>query len=144
MPAIRTCQRPANIALVCAILTAVLFFSFRDDRNDASTTAFLPKPLRVVTTTVTRHVHSVQTVTIEPQSPPKARLGKHVYRPDGLLEVNEDGPHPIYELIKRAEKEWNEKLKRASRSLEEAVKEYRRRYKRNPPKGFDLWCVSLL
>ncbi|KAF5309861.1 hypothetical protein D9619_010501 [Psilocybe cf. subviscida] len=69
----------------------------------------------------------------------KVVLGKHKYRPDGLLEVNEDGPHPIYELISRAEKEWEAKLSRASKTLEDAVAEYSRRYKRDPPKGFDLW-----
>lgn len=70
-------------------------------------------------------------------------LGTHKYRSDGLLEVNEEGPHPIYELISNAEAVWNEKLKRASRTLEEAVIEYRRRYRRNPPKGFDTWYVKL-
>jgi len=70
-------------------------------------------------------------------------LGKHKYRADGLLEVNLDGPHPIYELIARAEKEWEGKLSRSSKTLQEAVKEYKRRYNRAPPKGFDLWYVLL-
>ncbi|KIL62815.1 glycosyltransferase family 90 protein [Amanita muscaria Koide BX008] len=71
-----------------------------------------------------------------PLSPP---LGKHQYLTNGLLLVNEDGAHPIYELMARAEKEWDEKLKRASKTLGEAVREYRRRYRRYPPKGFDAW-----
>jgi hypothetical protein len=58
---------------------------------------------------------------------------------DGLVEVNNDGAHPIYELISRAEQEWDNKLKRASKTLAQAANEYRRRYKRHPPKGFDLW-----
>jgi hypothetical protein len=66
-------------------------------------------------------------------------LGKHRYRSDGLVEVNLNGPHPIYELISNAEKSWKSKLAHASQSLEEAVEEYRRRYNRAPPKGFDLW-----
>ncbi|KAF8154717.1 glycosyl transferase family 90-domain-containing protein [Crassisporium funariophilum] len=73
---------------------------------------------------------------------PKAKpavLGKHRFRPDGLVEVNVEGAHPIYELIARAEKEWKDKLEHASTTLEEAVREYRRRYNRAPPKGFDLW-----
>jgi len=69
----------------------------------------------------------------------KPVLRKHRFRPDGLVEVNEDGAHPIYELISRAEREWEDKLKRASKTLKEAVDEYRRRYRRRPPKGFDLW-----
>jgi hypothetical protein len=63
----------------------------------------------------------------------------HGYRPDGLVEVNPHGPHPIFELINRAEKAWNEKLRKASTSLDEAIGEYRRRYRRSPPKGFDQW-----
>ncbi|KAF9531363.1 glycosyl transferase family 90-domain-containing protein [Crepidotus variabilis] len=74
-----------------------------------------------------------------PPPPPPPVLGKHRYRKDGLVEVNEEGPHPIYELIARAEKEWSEKLGRASTTLKEAVEEYQRRYKRMPPKGFNLW-----
>ena len=66
-------------------------------------------------------------------------LEKHVYRSDGLLEVNLAGPHPIFELMEQAEKNWKGKLRRASSSLDEAVQEYRRRYHRNPPRGFDHW-----
>jgi hypothetical protein len=65
--------------------------------------------------------------------------GRHVYLPNGLLQVNRDAPHPIYELMKQAEEDWNRKLERASTTLEQAVREYRRRYHRYPPKGFDLW-----
>lgn len=69
----------------------------------------------------------------------KKPLQPHLYRPDGLLEVNPDGLHPIFELIKNAEAEWNAKLGRASRNLHDAVAEYKRRYKRPPPLGFDAW-----
>jgi len=70
---------------------------------------------------------------------PPPILGKHRFLADGLVEVNEDGAHPIYELISRAEQEWENKLKRASKTLAQAANEYRRRYKRHPPKGFDPW-----
>jgi hypothetical protein len=70
-------------------------------------------------------------------------LEVHEYRYDGLLEVNDNGPHPIYELIARAESAWQDKHKRASKTLPEAVKEYRRRYGRDPPRGFDLWQVTI-
>ena len=56
--------------------------------------------------------------------------------------MNPDGAHPILELIKNAEDKWQKKLERASKTLEEAVVEYKRRYKRAPPKGFDDWYVS--
>jgi hypothetical protein len=63
----------------------------------------------------------------------------HKWRPDGLLEVNPKGRHPIFDLIEHAEKEWQTKIARQSKSLDEAVAEYRRRYGRSPPRGFDRW-----
>ena len=66
-------------------------------------------------------------------------LGEHEFRPDGLLQVNLEGAHPIYELISPAEKAWKKKLRNASKSFDEAVQEYKRRYRRAPPRGFDLW-----
>ncbi|SGZ26582.1 BQ5605_C024g09945 [Microbotryum silenes-dioicae] len=48
-------------------------------------------------------------------------------------------PHPILTLIQRAEHEWNNRVQRQSKTLREAVYEYRKRYRRNPPKGFDEW-----
>lgn len=48
-------------------------------------------------------------------------------------------PHPIITLIQRAEKLWQQKVARQSRTLKEAAAEYRTRYARNPPKGFDEW-----
>jgi hypothetical protein len=67
-------------------------------------------------------------------------LQPHVFRSDGLLEVNPNGRHAMYDLIERAEAEWAKKLKRQSKSLDEAVSEYERRYHRAPLKGFDDWC----
>jgi hypothetical protein len=78
----------------------------------------------------------------QPKKPLPLALGKHKFRSDGLLHVNMEGAHPIFELISRAEKEWEAKLRGASKTFQEAVQEYKRRYKRAPPKGFDLWCVS--
>lgn len=83
----------------------------------------------------------------EPEPHPKLNSGfaktkgptLHKYRQDGLLEVNPKGRHPIYELIETAEIQWKRKLQKQSKSFDQAVKEYKRRYKRSPPKGFDLW-----
>ncbi|CDZ97802.1 Endoplasmic reticulum protein EP58, contains filamin rod domain and KDEL motif [Phaffia rhodozyma] len=61
---------------------------------------------------------------------------------NGMLAVDLSLPasqHPIYQLIDSAKKEWDSKLKRQSKTLGEAVREYRRRYGRPPPKGFDKW-----
>ncbi|KAI6118650.1 glycosyltransferase family 90 protein [Pisolithus croceorrhizus] len=55
-------------------------------------------------------------------------LEGHAYTSDGLLVVNPNGPHPIFELMQNAEDDWNRKLARA-----------RRRYGRSPPLGFDKW-----
>ncbi|KZO99351.1 glycosyltransferase family 90 protein [Calocera viscosa TUFC12733] len=66
-------------------------------------------------------------------------LEEHFWLPNGLLAVNPYGRHPIYDLVRQAEEEWAEKLRTQSRTLEQAVGEYRRRYGRKPPRGFDKW-----
>ncbi|KAF5310074.1 hypothetical protein D9619_010334 [Psilocybe cf. subviscida] len=71
-------------------------------------------------------------------------LGNHIYNANGLLEVNPEGPHPIYELVERVQEAWDQKLAKASKTLEEAVVEYQRRYKRPPLRGFDLWWQYVL
>lgn len=87
------------------------------------------------------YTNSTLALPVTTTAPPAQRkvLGRHKYLPNGLLQVNKNGPHPIYELMERAEEDWNNKLRRASKTLEDAVKEYRRRYRRYPPKGFDVW-----
>ncbi|KAJ9123414.1 hypothetical protein QFC22_001616 [Naganishia vaughanmartiniae] len=53
--------------------------------------------------------------------------------------------HPIEILMAENSKRWNKFLARQSTTLEEAVTEYIKRYKRLPPKGFDHWwqyCVD--
>lgn len=47
--------------------------------------------------------------------------------------------HPITLLMDDAEKQFRNKLSRQSRSLKAAVAEYKRRFGRAPPKGFDAW-----
>lgn len=47
--------------------------------------------------------------------------------------------HPIIHLMKDAQHEFTEVKKRQSKSLQEAVKEYRRRYGIPPPPHFDKW-----
>ena len=69
----------------------------------------------------------------------KKSFGRHGWRPDGLLEVNPHGRHPIYDLVEKAKKKWNVKVARQSKTLRDAVWEYKRRYQRDPPLGFDHW-----
>lgn len=47
--------------------------------------------------------------------------------------------HPIPKLMEEAEKRFSAKLARQSKTLEDAVVEYRRRYNMEPPLGFDEW-----
>jgi hypothetical protein len=47
--------------------------------------------------------------------------------------------HPIPKLMAKAEENFRNLLSRQSRTLYAAVKEYKRRYHRDPPKGFDDW-----
>ncbi|KDE09281.1 hypothetical protein MVLG_00599 [Microbotryum lychnidis-dioicae p1A1 Lamole] len=91
--------------------------------------------------------HDNQIAAIEAQGEASRKLSEeehklrsqHTFHPNGLLLVNENGRHPIYALIERAEQRWSDKLAKQSRTLSEAVHEYKNRYRRNPPKGFDDW-----
>ncbi|PFH48325.1 glycosyltransferase family 90 protein [Amanita thiersii Skay4041] len=47
--------------------------------------------------------------------------------------------HPIPKLMEDAEAQYKEKLRSQSKTLKAAVAEYKRRYNRDPPKGFDQW-----
>lgn len=47
--------------------------------------------------------------------------------------------HPIPQLMTEAEDKFRTMLARQSKTIEQAVTEYKRRYGRNPPKGFDKW-----
>jgi hypothetical protein len=62
---------------------------------------------------------------------------------NGLLAVNMSLPtssHPIKQLISDAKVEWEAKEAKQSKTLEQAVAEYKRRNGgMNPPKGFDKW-----
>ena len=47
--------------------------------------------------------------------------------------------HPIPQLMAEAETKFRNLLSRQSKTLEEAVREYKKRYGRDPPQGFDHW-----
>lgn len=63
-------------------------------------------------------------------------------RRDGRMMLEEGKPHPIPALMARAKKDWAALKGRQSKNFAEAVREYKRRYERAPPKGFDKWYVS--
>ena len=47
--------------------------------------------------------------------------------------------HPIPKLMAEAQTKFKKMITGQSKTLAEAVQEYKRRYGRNPPKGFDEW-----
>jgi len=49
--------------------------------------------------------------------------------------------HPIPRLMEEAEAKYRKKLGSQSKTLKAAVAEYKRRYRRAPPKGFDDWWL---
>nr|XP_018267302.1 uncharacterized protein I303_01287 [Kwoniella dejecticola CBS 10117]OBR89460.1 hypothetical protein I303_01287 [Kwoniella dejecticola CBS 10117] len=63
----------------------------------------------------------------------------HRFLDNGYLIPNIHAPHPIFELIKRSKDKWQRKMDKQSKTLSEGVDEYRRRYARDPPKGFERW-----
>ncbi|OCF46102.1 hypothetical protein I317_00192 [Kwoniella heveanensis CBS 569] len=74
-----------------------------------------------------------------PGAGPGANAGDHKIE-NGFLTVNPKSTvHPIYQLIESAKFQWDAKVNRQSKTLKEAVQEYKRRYKTLPPKGFEKW-----
>lgn len=64
---------------------------------------------------------------------------QHTLNKNGLLLVNTAGKHPIHQLIDTAEKKWALKVSSQSKTLDEAIAEYKQRNRQNPPRGFDKW-----
>lgn len=68
--------------------------------------------------------------------------GRHESK-SGLLKVDLSLPvsrHPIKQLIREAQTKWAAKNAKQSKTLKQAVEEYKRRHRGNlPPKGFDKW-----
>jgi beta-1,2-xylosyltransferase len=79
-----------------------------------------------------------------------ASLPEHVV-PEPLRDVDEYGPagknpahhggmtNPIIGLLRDGERKWQDLVARQSKTLEQAVDEYRARWNREPPKGFGEW-----
>jgi len=57
----------------------------------------------------------------------------------GPLQPTDTSLHPIDQLIKKSEDEFNRLLARQSQTLDAAVAEYKRRYRIPPPPNFDIW-----
>jgi len=126
-------SRFAGTLIAWAVLLLLLTLSAFWERPNAHVQVF-----SVVSFPPLRMNHDMPPAPLEKPLYPE----KHTYTPDGLLVVNLNGSHPIFELMRNSEAAWAEKLARASKTLEEAVAEYRRRYRRAPPLGFDKWSVT--
>ncbi|TFY80853.1 hypothetical protein EWM64_g3155 [Hericium alpestre] len=71
--------------------------------------------------------------------PEDAALASDSSSASGLRIRGHVDEHPIPKLMENAEKKFRKLLSKQSRTLKAAVAEYRRRYHRNPPKGFEEW-----
>ena len=58
---------------------------------------------------------------------------------DGLFGLTGSKRHPIEILIGQARARHADMVKRQSKTQEEAIREYKKRYSREPPPGFDHW-----
>lgn len=85
--------------------------------------------------------HDADVVDVPTGSEPlyHATNGYYVLPSDAGADSSPPRRHPIFELMEKAEAEWDAKVARQSRTLADAVVEYRRRYRRPPPRGFDKW-----
>jgi hypothetical protein len=153
-------RRPGPVRILTALGVAGLFVAFLRSAihtsslsgEEGKSSSLHGSPRVTVTRMRTAWAETTRTVVADPgptthprQQDPLTNepLQQHHYRSDGLLEVNPNGPHPIFELIRNAEAEWEAKLSRSSKTLAQAVAEYERRYRRPPPLGFDDWFVPL-
>ncbi|KAJ1301269.1 hypothetical protein OPQ81_003676 [Rhizoctonia solani] len=77
----------------------------------------------------------------QPQFQPNIPVQKWTTQIKALLTSSAPTPieHPIPKLMLAAHRKYKGMLARQSSTLEEAVKEYERRYGRAPPRGFDEW-----
>lgn len=95
-------------------------------------------------------------VTLEQVSDGIVRAKRSVFRPPTLQSdgdslalananasevVEETLTNPILGLLRDGERKWQDMVARQSKTLEEAVQEYKTRWNRNPPLGFDQWYV---
>ena len=70
---------------------------------------------------------------------PSLLSGHHAHEENEPLPPATSQSHPIYQLISNDESDLQTATSRQSRSLGDAVAEYRRRYKLPPPPNFDKW-----
>ncbi|EIW66773.1 hypothetical protein TREMEDRAFT_70041 [Tremella mesenterica DSM 1558] len=77
---------------------------------------------------------------------PGGRRGRHsslIWGKTGMVTLihSRFTEHPFYELMEKAEDNWNHLISTQSKSLEQAYNQYRKRYNIKPPIGFDSWFL---
>ena len=70
---------------------------------------------------------------------PLGTAGSALSKHNGLLGLTGNKKHPIELLVEHAKAEHTNLVNRQSKTLQEAITEYKRRYSREPPPGFDHW-----
>ncbi|KAL8854862.1 MAG: hypothetical protein Q9221_000368 [Calogaya cf. arnoldii] len=74
------------------------------------------------------------------RSPPRSPVIKTTTTSEpAIIPTSDDTSHPIHQLITKAENDFESLKSRQSKTLSEAVTEYRRRYRISPPPNFDQW-----
>jgi hypothetical protein len=75
----------------------------------------------------------------KPAEPAEKPISKPATESEKASTNSKGSAHPIDDLIKTAEKEFAEVLKKESHDVKEAAAAYRKRRGRHPPPGFDVW-----
>ncbi|KAF8576378.1 glycosyltransferase family 90 protein [Ramaria rubella] len=125
-------------AVILAVITSVLVLSCLDNDREASSFRIQPRAIWDEATSQP----SEEGERLDPRA--LAHSPKHEYLSSGLLKTNMRGNHPMLQLIEHAKTRWDDLQRRQSKTLEQARIEYKRRYKRSPPRGFDDWYAFAL
>lgn len=127
--------------MVCLFLAAAIGGRHRVLR--LAILAFAIFPIRGLPTTEQSFVRPLDPEPLAPHSKPyHGSKGSHQSNKGQQLEEDHESGskhHPIYRLAEEARAKFEATLNSQSRSLSEAVSEYRHRYGREPPPGFDKW-----
>jgi hypothetical protein len=96
----------------------------------------------------TEEKQRAEQLVLESASDGIVRAREAVFVPPSMKKGNSTVPaaqlketltNPILGLLRDGERKWQDMLSQQSTTLEEAVTEYKTRWGRNPPRGFDEW-----
>lgn len=142
-------RRFTNLAYICLVLCLLSYASIHVRQRLAS--AYLERSDREILLRTWRVKEDGKLVV--PFDPQGSLVRVNANESDHTLR------HPLYHMILDAERKWKDlvdrsvllrcrevfvlifPIQRQSKSLEETVTEYQRRYRHLPPKGFDQWYV---